>query len=508
MILDTIDALILYAKYHLGLEDNLDQIYFRNLLLEELNLEKPNAEFDYSREEEVKKLSVPDVLINELKTYLVEELHYSDKEAELKYVKLMGILTPRPSVVTHKFQDIYREKGDQEALDYLYNLSIKNYYFQKTNVDKNIVWKTDFDDKNIEISINLSKPEKNNKDIAKMLSKPKGDDEKYPKCLLCLENLGFKGTSTHPARENIRLIPLNLANEEWYLQYSPYGYFKKHCIVFSKKHENMVINRNTFQSLTDFVTLFPSFFIGSNADLPIVGGSILTHEHYQGGEHLLPIMYSKPKFEFKINLFDDTKLYSLDWYNTCLLVESKSQEHVIEVASRILESWREYDDIENDIYHETNGTKHNTITPSCRKVGDTYYLYLILRNNRCDETYPEGIFHAHPEYHHIKKEGIGIIEAMGLFILPARLVRQKEEIKTCLKENLNDQEILTRFSGLDTFLDMIHELKHNYNEKTIEKEINTYIENACKNILINTATFKPTEKGEKGLKKFIEGISL
>lgn len=508
MILDTVDDLILYAKHHLGLANELDRIYFRNLLLDELKLSRPNDEFDYSREESIKKMEVPDELINQLNSYLTNELHLSAKEAELKYVKIIGILSPRPSEVVNEFNKIYNEKGDKEALDYLYKLSINNYYFQKTNVDKNIVWKTNLPDKNLEISINLSKPEKNNKDIAKLLIKPKAGEVKYPQCLLCLENLGFKGTATHPARENIRIVPLKLRNTDWFLQYSPYGYFKKHCIVFSRNHSNMVINRSTFEKLVDFVTIFPSFFIGSNADLPIVGGSILSHEHFQGGEHLLPVMHAKTEYEFNLKEFKNVKLYKLDWYNTCLLLESDNKDDIVEVADRIFKSWKDYDDLENDIYSHTGETRHNTITPSVRKVGDTYYIYMILRNNKCNEEYPEGIFHAHPEYHHIKKESIGIIEAMGLFILPARLVRQETEIKTCLKEKLTDKQILDKFSDLSDFLPMIHELSLNYNEETIDKDINTYIENVCKNILINTAVFKPSEKGNNGLKKFIGEISL
>lgn len=508
MILDTVDALILYAKHHLGLTNELDQIYFRNLLLEELNLSRPNEVFDLSREEEIKNLEIPDILIEELNSYLIDELKLTPKEAELKYTKIIGILTPRPSEVDKKFKEIYEKEGDKEALDYLYKLSINNYYFQKTNVDKNIVWETNFPSKNLEISINLSKPEKNNKDIAKLLIKPKDGETKYPKCLLCLENLGFKGTLTHPARENIRIIPLTLGDTDWFLQYSPYGYFKKHCIVFSRNHDNMVINRSTFKKLTDFVTMFPSFFIGSNSDLPIVGGSILSHEHYQGGEHLLPIMKAPIEYEFEVKELKNVKLYKLDWYNSCLLLKSDSQDDIVEAATRILEAWRNYDDPENEIYSHTGETRHNTVTPSARKVGDTYYLYLILRNNRCDETYPDGIFHAHPEYHHIKKEGIGIIEAMGLFILPGRLVRQENEIKACLKENLTDEEILSKYEDLSSFLGMIHELRAKYNEKAIDQDIKEYIENVCKNILINTATFKPTEKGNDGLNKFIGGISL
>lgn len=508
MILDTVDNLVLYAKYHLDLNDELDQIYIRNLLLNELNLSHPNSDFNYKDENEIKNSIVPDKLIEELSSYLINELGMNEKDAELKYTKIMGMLTKSPSEVNKKFNYIYENKGDKEALDYLYNLSIRNYYFQKTKVDKNIVWSTTYPSKNIEVSINLSKPEKSNKDIAKLLVKPNPSEIKYPKCLLCLENLGFAGNYSHPARENIRVIPLLLNNEEWYLQYSPYGYFYKHCIVFSKNHSNMVINNGTFKKLCSFVDQYPSFFIGSNADLPIVGGSILNHEHYQGGEHLLPVMKSKTKKEYKLTNYKDTKLFKLDWYNTCLLLTSKNSDEIVEVATKILNAWRDYDDMNNDILSHSGETMHNTITPSIRKENGIYYLYLILRNNRCDEKYPDGIFHAHKEYHHIKKEGIGIIEAMGLFILPARLIRQENEIKDVLELGLNNDQILAKYPDLADFLSMIRELKLNYSKNTIDKDINTYIETVCQNILINTAVFKDNEIGTKGLDEFIGGLNL
>lgn len=508
MILNTVDALILYAKYHLGLTNKLDQIYFRNLILNELKLAKPNDEFDYTRDEEMKNLDVPDILIKELEYYLINELKLSKKDAELKYTKIIGIITPKPSEVVGNFQEIYNKSGDAAALDYLYNLSIHNYYFQKTNVDKNLIWTTNFKDKNIEISINLSKPEKSNKDIAKAAKKPIDGEKKYPQCLLCLENLGYQGSETHPARENIRVIPVKLDDSNWYIQYSPYGYFKKHCIVFSEEHSNMTINDSTFRKLTDFVNLYPSFFIGSNADLPIVGGSILSHEHYQGGEHLLPVMRAKAQYEFKINKYNDAHLYKLDWYNTCLLIESKNKNHVCEIASSILKAWRNYDDYSRNIVSHTGMIMHNTITPSVRKVGEVYKMYLILRNNYCNEEFKEGIFHAHPEYHHIKKESIGIIEAMGLFILPARLIRQINEVKDCLANNLDNSTIINKYEDMHDFLAMINELKVNYSKQTIDQTINHYIENVCVNILKNTAVFKDDLNGEEGLKQFIRGIDL
>ena len=505
MIREVVNSLIDYASIHLGLE-GLDRVYARNIVLGELGLEYPSDKFVFSIEE-IEKMEVPDYFIEQIEKYLKEEKGYSDKEAELKAVLVMGVVTPSPEEVVKKFEEL-RKFDSARALDYLYNLGIKNYYFQKTMVDKNIVWKTDYKNKNIEVSINLSKPEKSNKDIAKLLEKPKPSDIKYPKCLLCLENIGFYGNDHHPARENIRFVPVVLDGEMWYLQYSPYGYYYKHCICFSSKHSQMVINESTFKKLVDFVDVYPSFFIGSNADLPIVGGSILNHEHFQGGEHILPVMEADIKKEYKLKKYQNTKLYKLDWYNSTLLIKGKDRKELVSLASEILNAWRTYDDLTNDILSSDANGKHNTITPSIRKIKDEYYLYLILRNNRCDEKYPEGIFHAHPEYHHIKKEGIGIIEAMGLFILPARLVRQENEIKDVLSLNLDNDQIIKKYSDLKDFLSMIELLRKDYNSKTIDKQIKEYIEDTCKHILMNTAVFKDDKKGNEGLDKFIGGINL
>ena len=308
MIREVINSLIDYASIHLGLE-GLDRVYARNIVLGELGLEYPSDKAVFSIEE-IEKMEVPDYFIEQIEKYLKEEKGYSDKEAELKAVLVMGVVTPSPEEVVKKFEEL-RKFDSARALDYLYNLGIKNFYFQKTMVDKNFVWKTDYKNKNIEVSINLSKPEKSNKDIAKLLEKPKPSDIKYPKCLLCLENIGFYGNDHHPARENIRFVPVVLDGEMWYLQYSPYGYYYKHCICFSSKHSQMVINESTFKKLVDFVDVYPSFFIGSNADLPIVGGSILNHEHFQGGEHILPVMEADIKKEYKLKKYQNTKLYKL-----------------------------------------------------------------------------------------------------------------------------------------------------------------------------------------------------
>ena len=261
------------------------------------------------------------------------------------------------------------------------------------------------------------------------------------------------------------------------------------------------------------VMLIYQLLVVRNADLPIVGGSILNHEHFQGGEHILPVMEADIKKEYKLKKYQNTKLYKLDWYNSTLLIKGKDSKEVVTLANDILKAWKTYNDLDNndldnDILSSDENGNHNTITPSIRKIKDEYYLYLILRNNRCDGKYPEGIFHAHPEYHHIKKEGIGIIEAMGLFILPARLVRQENEIKEVLALGLNNEQIVEKYPDLASFSNMIEVLRKGYSASTIDKKIKEYIEDTCKNILMNTAVFKDNKKGNEGLDKFIGGIDL
>ncbi len=507
MINTLVNELIYYFKKNFAISDDLDLIYLRNSVLHELNLkyfEKENI--DYKK---IDELETPDYFTKELEIYIKNELGI--EEAYLideKISKIYGILTPLPSLIDQKFNVIKNTNGDSLALDYLYDLSIKNDYVKKSAIEKNLLWESNYKDKNIEISINLSKPEKNNKDIAKLLSAPK-TSLKYPACQLCKENLGYYGNESHPSRSNLRFINVNLNNEKWYLQYSPYGYFYMHSILFKDSHSNMQINRKTFSDLLSFVDLYPSFFLGSNADLPIVGGSILNHEHYQGGRHILPVMKSKPKKEYTL-INHSSHLYLLDWYNTCLLVEGKDKEDVINVASSILDAWRKYDDLVNDIISFSDNKLHNTITPSARKENDTYKLYLILRNNRVNEEYPDGIFHAHKEYHHIKQEGIGIIEAMGLFILPARLKRQMNEIKDILENKLSKNEIENKYPDMNNegFIKMIETLKKNYSKDSIDEDIKEYINDVCKNILINTSVFKDDLKGRVGIDNFIGGIKF
>lgn len=490
MIEKKVKELIAYAKSHLDL-DGEDEIYFENIILGELKLSHPyKGSVD---EVEIKELTVPDTILSGIENYVIKHLGYAKGEASRFVTKLMGLLTPKPSEVNRKFRELAKEDS-RLALDYLYNLSIYNNYIAKTAVEKNILWEAKFPNNVIEISINLSKPEKNNKDIKKLLTVNTTD--KYPECLLCKENQGFYGTDSHPARQNIRIIPINLAGEDFFLQYSPYVYYDHHCIVLHKDHFNMKIDKKCINELCDFVDLFPSFFVGSNADLPIVGGSILNHEHFQGGKHILPMLKAPVAEEFGKR--NGVKMVKLAWYNTCLRLESDSKVSIIEEAGRIIELWHNYSDEANDIICHTT-EDHNTITPILRKKDNTYYCYLILRNNRTSEEYPDGIFHAHPEYHMIKKEGIGLIEAMGLFILPARLERQFQEIMDIYGQD--DASIVAKYPDLQDFLPMIHALPSGDLES-----IRAYVNNVCMHILENVAVFKNDEKGINGLRAFMNEV--
>ena len=503
MITKTIEELLEYAKSHLYMEE-IDRIYLRNLLLRKLKQTAPyEGEID---KEYIHSLLVPDVLLNDLRTFVIE--NNLSENPELFITEIMGDLTPMPSRTVEIFNNLYKT-NPTKACDFLYDLSIKNNYIQKTAVDKNLYWKAQFPNNFLEITINLSKPEKNNKDIKKLLSKV---DTSYPKCLLCKENLGYEGRSNHPARENIRIIPLKLNGEDFFMQYSPYVYYDEHCIVVADKHDFMKMGKEQFKKLSDFVDIFPNFMIGSNSELPIVGGSILNHEHFQGGRHRMPVMSAKDRYIFTSEKFKECKVSYLDWYNSVFVVKSKNKEQLIECMSYIYEKYCAYDDKEIDLIARTDA-KHSTVTPVFEKFGEEYKAYMILRNNRCNEEHEDGIFHAHKEFHNIKKEGIGLIEAMGLFILPARLKRQCSEIEELLvNESLDINEYIKNHEGLEVHLDMINKLIKQYGrQNSLEQageEVKQYINETCKSILECTAIFKNDDLGQTHLKKFVEYLDL
>ena len=494
-----VKKLVYYGKKHLGLND-LDAVYVSNILYRKLKIQYSEDTCDFSY---IDDLKVPDVLLDELREYLRENKIVDESNLELFIVEIMGDITPLPSQVVETFNKLKKELGNEAACNYLLDLEIKNNYIQKTAVDKNIYWKAEFPNNFLEITINMSKPEKNNKDIAKLISAPK-TNVKYPKCLLCIENLGYQGRSDHPARENIRIIPLKLNNENYFMQYSPYVYYDHHCIVINNEHRNMAIDRVNLGALFDFVDEMDNYFIGSNSDLPIVGGSILNHAHFQGGSHLMPLMYSSVRYTFDIKGYEDVSLNYLDWYNSTFFLKGKDKKRVLDLACHILEVWRGYSDEEADVIAYTDA-RHNTITPIVRKVNNEYYAYLILRNNRCNDVHPDGIFHAHQEYFNIKKEGIGLIEAMGLFILPARLKRQMGEVEYLLNNsNISLEEYFKDHEDMEVHKDMILSLRNK--EGDSKSLIQNYINDVCRKILECTAVFKNTEEGQEHLRRFVKAL--
>ncbi|MBQ4097880.1 MAG: UDP-glucose--hexose-1-phosphate uridylyltransferase [Clostridia bacterium] len=503
-----VEKLLRYAKKFLHLSER-DEIYFRNLLLREFKILEPLEvcpDLSY-----IDNLSVPDEIVKEVETYGKENGLFNEGEDNLYSTYIMGILSPLPSAVNGEFMRIKKEEGIEKACEYFYNLSILNNYVQKTAISKNLKWIYPDGDKYLEITINLSKPEKDNKEIAKLLTAPKKG--KYPLCLLCKENEGFQGTLTHPARENIRTISLKLGGEDWFVQYSPYAYYEEHMIAISNNHSPMHIEKDTIEKLLDFVDFFPNYMIGSNAALPIIGGSILNHEHFQGGKHLMPMHHAKIKESYASNDYKKVKVGVVDWYNSVIRLESENRQEISKFASEIIDRWKDYTDEEVGIYSHSGDVKHNSLAPVCRKLDGKYIIDVILRNNRTSEEFPDGIFHAHPEYHNIKKEGIGLIEAMGLFILPGRLKKQLGMIAEilCGKVAYNKEELNNQDNYLYAHRNMIEELMRAGLAKDIEqaeKRVTDKVNEICKNILFNTAVFKNDEKGECAFKKFLNKINV
>jgi UDPglucose--hexose-1-phosphate uridylyltransferase len=487
----TIKEAVYYAERHLYLEKG-DEVYFTNLLLHHFGLFEPyEGPID---ERAIDAYAVPDAIFNAFVAYDIEK-GLDEGAASRDATWVFGILSPRPSEVARTFATYYDISG-KTATEYLYDLSIKNDYIAKTQVDKNLHWDATFKgEPPLEISINLSKPEKNNKDIAKLLTKA---STSYPKCLLCEENIGFAGSPSHPARENIRFVPVTLDGGRWFLQYSPYVYYDRHCICFYQEHVPMAINEHILRCLFDFVDQFPHFFIGSNSDLPIVGGSILNHEHFQGGAHLLPLLKA-PERRLLHTSEKGTKVSIVDFYDTALRLSGSSREDIVALGNKILLAWRSYDDPSHEILAKEGAVQHSTVTPLLRKEGAEYQLTFVLRNNRTSAEYPDGIFHVHPEYQAIKKEGIGLIEAAGLFILPARLKRQCAEVSEVVAKHLSKEDYLKLYPDLEAFGAMIETL-----QKTGESA-ESYLNAVGQKILDNVAVYKNNPKDQAALAAFVKG---
>ena len=399
-----------------------DKVFIINQLLTPLQL-------DSYEPAEIRAMSLEQILKG-LTDYAVNRGIIADDitSRDLFETKLMGILTPPPREVRSKFAALY-EKSPEEATEWYYRFSQDTDYIRRYRIQKDMRWKTATEYGNLDITINLSKPEKDPKAIAAAKAAPQSG---YPKCLLCHENEGYAGRLNHPARQNHRVIPVTIADADWYLQYSPYVYYNEHCILFNSQHTPMVIDKAAFSKLLDFVTQFPHYFVGSNADLPIVGGSILSHEHFQGGHYSFPMERAPIERSVVFKGYEDVKAGIVKWPMSVLRISGSDKEQVAELADRILRCWRGYTDADAFIFAETEGTPHNTITPIARRRGEDYEMDLVLRNNITTEEHPLGVYHPHAELHHIKKENIGLIEVMGLAVLPARLKQELADIEKAI----------------------------------------------------------------------------
>ena len=501
------EELLAYAAAHLSL-DPLDAPWLRNRILAKLRLDgATSAVVDTAW---VAELDVPDALTERVRDYAAEKGLCEEGYEAIFATEVMGLLTPPPSAINAMFHKRVETEGYEAAVAWFYALCIHNDYIQKTAISRNMEWEYRDGDVTLEITINLSKPEKSNKEIAKLLTAPK-QTEKYPACFLCEGNEGYEGTLTHPARGTLRTLSLTLGGEPWFVQYSPYAYYREHCIAISRAHTPMKVDATTPDKLLDFVDAFPSYFMGSNAALPIVGGSILNHEHYQGGGTLLP-MQKAPVEEYYPTADARVRLGRLSWYNSAIRLESEDRAALSAFAQRIILAWQGYSVPEVGIIARTGDVPHNTLSPIARRVGNTYVMDMIFRNNRTDETYPDGIYHAHPEHHNIKKEGIGLIEAMGRFILPGRLKTQLADVAAILSGAVayDPAALADEAHPLHVHAEMVKTLVEKngtaMTAEAAEAAVREFVNLTCAAILDNTAVFKRDEVGLAAFDAFLSRV--
>ncbi len=492
MVYEAIKKLVTYGM-ETGLISEEEKIYSTNLILDVLKLD------DYEEpEENYEKVELEPVL-KELLDYAVEKGLIEDSVVyrDLFDTRLMNCLMPRPSQVIKAFKEKYAA-SPKEATDYYYKLSRDSDYIRRYRVCKDMKWVTKTEYGDIDITINLSKPEKDPKAIAAAkLAKQSG----YPKCQLCRENEGYAGRTNHPARENHRIIPITINGGQWGFQYSPYVYYNEHCIVFNGQHVPMKVERATFVKLFDFIKLFPHYFIGSNADLPIVGGSILSHDHFQGGNYEFAMAKAPVEREFTVKGYEDVKAGIVKWPLSVIRLSCTDEKRIIDLADHILKAWRGYTDEEAYVFAETDGEPHNTITPIARKRGDMYELDLALRNNITTPECPLGLYHPHNELHHIKKENIGLIEVMGLAVLPSRL---KEEMEI-LSDYIVDGKDIRSNEKIEKHADWVDEFRPKYpviNAGNVDAVLKEEIGIVFKKVLEDAGVFKRDAKGQAAFDRF------
>ena len=498
MIYKAIDRLIGYGLKK-GLLEKEDIDYIRNKLLYTLCLPsyEGNGEIGECKEELCDILS--DIIGVARDEGLVSD---SITEQDLFDTKIMDCLLGRPSEIVRKFDELFK-KSPKEATDWYYDFSKATNYIREDRIVKDVKWQADSPYGKLDITINLSKPEKDPKAIA---AAKKLVQTGYPKCLLCRENEGFAGDMNKPARENHRLIPLTLSGENYFLQYSPYVYYNEHCIILNESHVPMKIDKAVFLKLLEFTEKFPHYMAGSNADLPIVGGSILTHDHFQGGNYEFPMARAGLREEFKFNGYEDIKAGVVNWPMSVIRLTGKDYRRIAELADKILGIWRGYSDEAVDVFAESNGEPHNTITPIARRRGTDFEIDLVLRNNRTTEEFPLGIFHPHDKLHHIKKENIGLIEVMGLAVLPGRLKGEMDSLRTALLEgrDIRQDEVLSKHADwVDEFMTRHREFNKDNAEEIIKQEIGLVFSE----VLIDAGVYKDDENGRKGMLRFIDKMN-
>ncbi len=509
MIYESIDKLVCYAAVT-GLIEWEDKVWATNRLLEALSLEAYEApEKDWAAE--INNMTVTE-LADLLETTLAELLDYAVEKGlcedsviyrDLFDTKLMGLLTPRPSEVQDRFWRLYKEQGAKAATDCFYKWSQDSDYIRRYRIRKDMHWLAPTEYGELDITINLSKPEKDPKAIAAAKNAPQAG---YPKCLLCYENVGYAGRVNSPARQNHRVISIQINNEPWGFQYSPYVYYNEHCIVFNKKHTPMVIDKAAFGKLFDFIEQFPHYFVGSNADLPIVGGSILAHEHFQGGNFEFAMAKAPVEQELTFKGFEDIKAGIVKWPMSVIRLRSRERERLCELADKILTLWRSYSDESLFILAETDGEPHNTITPIARMRDGEFELDLVLRNNITTKEHPLGVYHPHAELHHIKKENIGLIEVMGLAVLPSRLKGEMAELAKAIVEGRD----LTADESLAKHADWAKEFTAKYssiNKDNIDGIIRNEIGIVFSKVLEHAGVYKRDEAGRAGFIRFADHVN-
>lgn len=481
-----------------GLIEKADIVYTINSLLSLYNMDEPDDNNAVMTDDD--ENSLEEILSGLLDCAYERNLipENTNTYRDLFDTKIMSKLIKRPSEVISEFYSKYK-KSPKEATDFYYKLSCDSDYIRRYRIKKDMKWVTKTEYGDLDITINLSKPEKDPKAIAMAKTMKQSS---YPSCLLCKENEGYAGRVNHPARQNHRIIPIKLSKTEWFMQYSPYVYYNEHCIVFNAEHTPMVIDDSVFRKLIDFVNIFPHYIIGSNADLPIVGGSILSHEHFQGGNYKFAMANAPVEKSFTVEGYEDVEAGIVKWPMSVIRISSADSEKLISLASHIFESWKSYTDEDSFIFAYTNGEPHNTVTPIARKNGDKFELDLVLRNNITTEEHPLGVYHPHSNLHHIKKENIGLIEVMGLAVLPARLKTEMNMVKNAIlnNESIEDIEEISKHSS------WVAEFRNKYdsiNAHNIDDIIKNEIGQVFLNVLKDAGVFKRDAEGQAGFERFV-----